>query len=460
MRISIRNKLIASYLLLCTFTALSIYVLTYFTSEQRVNALALDYQMQEISQEVINWYIAEQGWEGFEEYFKTLHPVDSFSPPPEMREAGGPPPKRHGIVTDELICLIRYLHYLPGDKLPKAFVLNATPVEYQDKVIAWIIPADSVGISFHSQMKIFLDNIREVLLIAIYIGIFLSLLMGVLLAKILLKPVEYLNNASSAIAKGELLQQVPTYTNDEIGDLSRTFNKMSQDLAKADQQRRRLTADIAHDLGTPLQVIAGYIEMAQSGRLELNSERITMMAEEIDHIIRLLDDMNLLAETDTKTLSLQLAPTDIKPLLQHVVRLYQQPCQEKRIKLKLKCPNNLPELKLDNARMLQILGNLVSNAIRYTPKFGEIIVSAKQVGLSLEIQVKDTGSGIKQDQLPFIFDRFYRGDNSRNQASGKMGFGLSIAKGLVEMQLGSIRVESDGVTGTQFFIRFPISKLK
>ncbi|WED24495.1 HAMP domain-containing histidine kinase [Vibrio sp. JC009] len=457
MRIPIRNKLIATYLFISLLTASLIYALTYFTSEQRVKALAQDYQLNEMRQEVYHWYAAEHQWEGFPEYFKTLHPPPS-KPPESKPVPAMPGSKVHGLVTHENIALLKYLQFQPGDTIPKAYLANATPVKYKGETIAWIIPPDVMGISLNSEMQVFFDNILEVLFISICIGVLVSLFMGALLARILLKPVELLTRASSAIAKGKLEQTIPTYSDNEIGDLARSFNKMSQDLVVADKQRRQLTADITHDLGTPVQVISGYIEMAQDGEMELNSGSIDTIADELEHIKRLIKDMSLLAETDAKTLSLQMEETRINPVLERVKRLFTQPCDEKQITLNLNCADPLPLLNLDEQRVVQVLGNLISNALRYTPQGGTITLTSELKDNRVIVRVTDSGSGINPEDLPYIFDRFYRSDSSRG-ASGKMGLGLSISKGIIEMQGGTIYAESDGINGSQFIISFPPGRL-
>ncbi|MCG7587948.1 cell wall metabolism sensor histidine kinase WalK [Photobacterium sp. OFAV2-7] len=457
MRIPVRHKLITTYLIISVLTAIFTYLLTYLTSEQRINALAKDYQLKEISQEVYNWYAAERQWKGFSDYFKTLHPPRQHRKPDTSTSTHNGPIKRHGVVTSEQKSLLHFLHFKPGDTVPKAYLANANEVRFDEKTVAWVIPVDAIGISLNSEMQIFLTNIREILLIAVSVSVLISLLMGIVLARILLKPVESLTKASSAIADGNLQQQVPAYTDDEIGDLSRSFNKMSQDLVNADTQRRQITADIAHDLGTPVQVISGYIEMAQDGELELNQERIDTIADELEHIQRLLKDMSLLAQTDAKTLSLQLTKTSIKPLLERVVKLYS--CQDKQVKLSLDCPDFLPALVLDEDRIVQVLGNLISNALRHTPEGGEITIQSQTRDNQLTIQVVDNGCGISPEDLPLVFDRFYRSDPARNGSSGNMGLGLSISKGLVEMQGGKIGVKSDGKSGSCFLITFPIEVL-
>ncbi|MDG3085032.1 HAMP domain-containing sensor histidine kinase [Vibrio hannami] len=277
------------------------------------------------------------------------------------------------------------------------------------------------------------------------------------MAKRALKPIESLTKASAAIASGDLRQEVSTHSDDEFGDLSNTFNKMSKDLSNADKQRRQLTADIAHDLGTPVQVISGYIEMAQDGSLELNQERVNTIADELEHVQRLLKDMSLLAKTDAKTLSIYTSPTEISSLLERVTRMHQLMCQKKQITLNFNCSAAMPQPQLDEERMVQVLGNLISNAVRYVPEGGKIELSSYCNESYLTIKVSDTGCGIHPDDLLFVFDRFYRSDSSRSGKSGKMGLGLSISKGLIEMQGGTIRVESDGKSGTQFIIEFPVN---
>lgn len=457
MRISIRNKLIITYLLISTFTALLIYLLTYFTSEQRIKSLALDYQTHEMIQEITHWYAAEHQWQGFAEYFKSLHPPKPKKQQSSQEESRGKS-KRHGILDNEYRALLPFQDYEQGEMVAKALLATASPIVYQDQTIAWIIPPEATGISLNSELQVFLDNIFEVLIIAIAIGIFISLLMGMLLTKFLLKPVQALTKAANQIANGQLQQQVNIFADDEIGDLAKTFNQMSKDLKHADQQRRQLIADISHDLGTPVQVLSGYIEMAQEGALTLDNERLQTISDELEHIKRLVKDINLLAETDAHSLSLQRNKTQLPALIERVQRLYLNHCNNKQIQLLTKIQQPLPKLMLDEERIIQVLGNLISNAIRYTPAQGQIVISSHLENKQLVVSVSDNGSGIKAQDLPYIFERFYRADPSRSGNAGKMGLGLSICKGLVEMHGGTINVESDGKTGSCFTLSFPINR--
>jgi two-component system OmpR family sensor kinase/two-component system sensor histidine kinase BaeS len=313
------------------------------------------------------------------------------------------------------------------------------------------------------QRKLFATLFERLLLISSAIAILVALLTGIILARIFLAPIRSLTTASDAIAQGRLLQNIPIISNDEIGKLTHTFNEMSNDLVISDQQRRQLTADIAHDLGTPSQIISGYLEMALDGSLPLTDDKIKIIYSEMEHIKYLLKDLNLLAETDTKTLSLEIEPVQIATLFQRVQAIYSSPCKRKNINLYVDVIGNIPKLNLDEERMVQIFANLISNSMRYTPKYGVIKLEAQPLGNKLIITVEDSGSGIAEKKLPFIFDRFYRGESARGNNpdnSSNSGLGLTISKALIEMQGGSIHASSDGENkGCTFFITFPLNSI-
>ncbi|WP_117232747.1 sensor histidine kinase [Vibrio maerlii] len=464
MRFQLRHQLTATYLLVSLITAGVTYAWVVLTSEHRLNELTLEYQTREMQQEVIAWYKAEQSWEGFEAYFKELHPPHFKKPnsttvnkhPLYSDPKEDPRPKRHGIVTAENIALISYLRFKKGEFIPPAYFDQSEPIYLDGKLIARIIPPEATGLSINSRNRVFLDNIHNILMFAIFVGVITSLLLGVILSRWLLKPLEQIHQAISSMAKGRLKQKVKVKASNELGELASGFNSMSSNIAKADQKKRQLTADITHDLNTPIQVISGYIEMAQHGAIELDEKRLSLIASELGLIERLVKDMNLLAKTDTKTLKLDITQVSISELMTSVHHRFEPRCHAKVISLDLDLVEPLPTLDLDRNRMLQVLGNLVDNAIRHTPKQGLISLTATANEAYCEIKVTDTGCGIEADQLPYIFDRFYRAESSRSGDEGNSGLGLSITKGLLEMQGGEISVSSDGLSGSEFTVRLPV----
>jgi signal transduction histidine kinase len=254
------------------------------------------------------------------------------------------------------------------------------------------------------------------------------------------------------LAAGDLQQQVPVTSQDEMGQLTSTFNKMSSDLFNADQKRKRMTADITHDLSTPLQIISGYIEMLEGSEITLSPERIDVIKTEIDHLRRLVGDMTTLTQAESGGLEMQLQPIEPANLIDYVRRTYEPIASQKGIEIKVEVGEGLPMINVDEGRMIQVLKNLMDNALRYTPDCGTIRISAK-VTDKVHLRVTDSGNGIEPEDLPYVFDRFYRADKNRTSNAGKMGLGLAICKALVEAQGGSIAVESGGnQTGTTFTI--------
>ncbi len=460
MRYSIRTNLVLTYLAIAILTASLIYLLIRLTSDQRLKTLLLEQQISEIVDEVATWYEAEGGWDHFGEYFKALHPLTPESRPNPLGQPVQKPltPRRgrHGVIDDQKRVLIRFLDFSDREIVPDAYLVNAVAVVVDGVTVAWVVPDDESGISLQSEELIYLRRTDQVLLIATTIAVCGALLIGYGFASLLLRPIHNLIKASEAMARGDLKQEIGIHLNDELGQLTASFNMMSHEVTKANQRRRQMVADITHDLSTPLQIIAGYIEVIQDETLEATPERIAIIATEIEHLRRLVNDLDLLVQTDSKTLSLTLEPIDFAEYLPKVVKKYAPLARAKSIELTLEPLSALPSVQGDRERLTQVIGNLITNALRHTPESGLIQVIAQYDQNRVHLHVRDTGSGIAPNDLPFIFDRFYQADPSRN-TSGKMGLGLAISKALVEAMNGHISVESGYIgQGAMFTVSLPL----
>jgi signal transduction histidine kinase len=285
----------------------------------------------------------------------------------------------------------------------------------------------------------------------------LALLIGVILARTISRPVRELTLATRAMATGNLNQKVKVRSKDELGELASSFNQMSTDLVESNRQRRQMTADIAHDLRTPLSVILGYTEALSDAILQGTPDIFEVIHDEAQHLSHLIEDLRTLSLADAGELTIVLRPTPPQSLLERTAAAHRVQVQQQDVSLEVETPADLPEVAVDPERMAQVLGNLVSNALRYTPQNGRIVLSAQAQADDLLLQVRDSGSGIASEDLPHIFERFYRSDKSRAQ-NGQSGLGLPIAKSLVEMHGGTLSAESVPGQGTTFTIRLPLTR--
>lgn len=291
------------------------------------------------------------------------------------------------------------------------------------------------------------------------ITILLALILGWLLARTLTAPVRALTTATQAMAAGDLNQRVEVDRQDEIGNLARSFNTMSADLARASQLRKQMTADLAHDLRTPLTILRGYLEGLKESQVKGTPGLYTLMHEEVLHLQRMVEDLRVLSLADAGELSLNRRVVDPTALLERTGLLYFVPAEQQGIQLRVEAAETLPSILVDTDRITQVLNNLVSNALRHTHS-GEIVLGAQANAEQVYLSIRDTGSGIAAEDLPFVFDRFYRGDKSRQRREDgdSSGLGLAIAKAIVEAHGGTIQVESPEGNGTTFTIALPLAE--
>ncbi len=301
----------------------------------------------------------------------------------------------------------------------------------------------------------FLARTNTALIYAAAGAMLIAVLLGLFLARTITRPVRDLTLAAKALAQGRLNQQVPVRSKDELGELSETFNQMTADLAHANNLRKQMTADIAHDLRTPLAVITGYLEGLKDGVVKPSGERFSAMYDESLFLQRLVEDLRTLSLADAGELSLNCSATRPGQLIQRLASSFQNQAEQKQILLETHIEPDLPAVEVDPERMLEALGNLVSNAVRYTPPGGRVLLSARRADASLLLEISDTGAGIAAEELSHIFERFYRSDESRQE--GGSGLGLAIAKSMIELQGGTITASSAGPgQGSQFTIALPV----
>ncbi|MEM7112597.1 MAG: ATP-binding protein [Chloroflexota bacterium] len=269
-------------------------------------------------------------------------------------------------------------------------------------------------------------------------------------------PLAELMSASEAVAQGDLTVRVSENHRGQFDQLAKSFNHMTEELARADQQRRNLTADIAHELRTPLHIIQGNLEGVIDGVYEPDAEHMEATLDETRRLARLVNDLQTLSQAEMGRLPLYKENIAVGELLEDVATSFSGQAEQKGVALEIVKPEEPLELTADIGRLEQVLGNLMVNALRHTPEGGSVILEGTQHEQHIRLTVSDTGEGITEQDLPFVFDRFWRGDQARTHANGiGGGLGLAIAKQLIRAHQGDIQVSSKPDVLTTFTIDLP-----
>jgi len=304
----------------------------------------------------------------------------------------------------------------------------------------------------------YLSLVNQVIIGAGITAIVIALLLSIVLAQRLTRPLRQLTAATQAVAAGDLSQQVPVTSDDELGELARDFNQMALALATSEAQRQQLLADTAHDLRTPISVMRSHLEAMLDGVFPVTPENLAVVHEETLHLGRLVDDVRTLSLAEMGQLPLNMALVDLHELLQQVVAAFLPLTEADGIQLTTKLVNTEP-IMADAARLHQVLANLIANALRYAPQGGHdpatIHVSLQNQTDSISISVKDNGPGLTAEQQQHVFDRFWRSDAARSRNEGGSGLGLAIARGIVEAHGGTISINSQTGSGTEMIVTLP-----
>jgi signal transduction histidine kinase len=302
------------------------------------------------------------------------------------------------------------------------------------------------------------ESINRFLLLGGSIAIVIALILTFVLSRRISSPIGVLANAARRLGRGDLSQRVQFKSKGEVGELSQAFNSMAADLEHAEQLRRNLVADVAHELRTPLSNIQGYLEAIRDRVMKPNATTIRSLNEETVLLSRLVDELQELSLAEAGELKLIYHAEDIAKLIKQAANSWQPQVAVKEISLSIDLPDNLQLVNIDRQRVNEVLNNLLENAAVHSHKGGTINIAATRLGDWIEIIVSDTGEGIPTEDLPNIFERFYRVDRSRARATGGSGLGLTIAKRWVEAHGGKITAKSELGKGSSFSFTLPIAK--
>jgi len=318
----------------------------------------------------------------------------------------------------------------------------------------YISPEPSIGYALAQGLA---GSTRLVLLWGGLLAISIALIIAFVLSRWVSAPIQALTVSAKRLGRGDFSQRLDFQGKGELGELTQAFNSMASNLERTERLRRNMVADTAHELRTPLSNIRGYMEAIRDGMIKPDADAIRSLDEEVTLLSRLVDDLQELALADAGEIKLVCQPEDVKELIHQVVAAVQTKATAKGVPISLSVPDKLPLVNIDARRISQVVRNLLENALAHTAKGGNIAVTARQQDGWVEISVTDTGEGIPAEELPNIFERFYRVDKSRARATGGSGLGLTIAKYLVEAHGGKIKAYSESGKGSRFLFTVPVS---
>ncbi len=444
------SKLILAFLVVSLFSTGIIVVITRVATNREFDKFISDQYKAELVEQLARHYQKYQTWDGLETNF---NPFDND----HFRPDDGRPAFFSIADTDGRI-LVAGAGYRPEEIVSAEKLNKGTPIQVENETVGILLVNTSP--EKNPMEDEFIHRLNDSIFLSAVITIILALILGAILSRTITRPIRELTKATHEMADGKLGQQVPVRSRDEIGELASSFNKMNGDLARSLNLRKQMTADIAHELRTPLSLILGHAEGVHDGVLPPSHENFEIIREEAERLEKLVNDLRTLSLADAGELSVDFQPVDINELLNDVKTHYMTLFNQKRITLNLKPDSATLRVKvnLDPIRFSQVLTNILDNALRYTPENGQVTMATTKVENQIEVSVQDDGEGVPPEDAAHLFDRFYRADPSRTRDAGGSGLGLAIAKSIIEMHQGKIWAESEKGKGMKIIIRLPLSR--
>ena len=302
----------------------------------------------------------------------------------------------------------------------------------------------------------FYDAVRGEMSTAFVVVTIFVLIFGTFVFWQISRPLVQIRKASNAISRGDHSARIKVRSRNELGRVADAFNEMAEEIEKQDQMRKRMVADVAHELRTPLTVMKSNLEAMLDGILEPSPDELTELHDEVGRLNRMIEDLRMLSLADAGQLPIIKQPVDVRQLLGTIVTRYTALAESNDITLVFNDGSQPLMVMADGDKLQQAIRNLLENALHYTPNGGRVRVTAVQDKSHAKISIIDTGSGIQPEEIEQLFDRFWRGDRSRNRHSGGSGLGLSIVQQITELHGGSVNVVSPDGAGAVFTIKLPL----
>jgi signal transduction histidine kinase len=447
-----------AFLVVIVVTVGTVAVLTGRVTENafRRYALTRSGMWDGLTTQLAEYYDARDSWAGIQEVVAQL---PDRGPRMRGRFAGVPDPPLGMLdfrIVDAGGQIVASTEGPPRGAVSREALDDAVPVELDGELVGYLLPAlrNPPNWPLDAAQTAFLARVRRTLWIGAAAALGVALVVGGFLFHSITAPLRELTGASEAIARGDLSARADVRGQDEVAQLADAFNSMAGSLDRMEQARRNQTADIAHELRTPLTVLQGTLEAMLDGIYPTDQENLRAALIQTRTLSRLIDDLRILALADAGKLHLRKDAVNLGSFLKGVVEAYQPQAKEQGIALALETSSGLPTVQADRDRLAQVMGNLLSNSLQYVPEGGHVRVEADRKDREVVVAVKDDGPGVSPEDLPRLFERFWRADRARRQATGGSGLGLSIARTIVEAHGG--RIWAEETRGGGLTVRFSL----
>ena len=435
-------KLILAFLLISIFSTGIVVASSRILSDREFDRFINDRYTAELAEELGRYYETNGNWLGIEDEFRRYGREPGWH--------GEPYPLNFSIADTNGKVVVAGEGKSAGETCNQEEFENGYPIEADQKTVGILLLPKAPERSPLDYE--FLRRLNASMFFSAIATILFALFLAVILSINISRPIRELTKATHAMAQGNLGQQVSVRSRDEIGELARSFNKMSSDLARSFNLRKQMTADIAHELRTPIALILGHAEGVKDGVLQPTRENFEIIREEAERLEHLINDLRTLSLADAGELFVEFQPVDVNSFMSDVHAHYLTLFNQKRITLDLEPGAGILRANLDPGRFAQVLNNILDNALRYTPEGGSVRMKTQLTENRIQLTVADSGEGVPPEEAAHIFDRFYRADESRSRDDGGSGLGLAIAKSIVETHNGRIWAESEKGGGLKVFI--------
>jgi signal transduction histidine kinase len=457
MKLSLRVKLIFGFSIVAIAAVLGIVLFANLESERQVRtymARGGQYGLTTLVDELELYYNVQGNWDGVESVFASSN----------FRGGRNNP---RGQTNDMQLLDAQRIVVWPsggdefGMEISNDALVNAIQlVDDRNGIVGYLLVEDANLVTV-DEISPFVTRLKSVVLYSGIAAAIMAVLLAILLSNYLIKPVKALTMASNQMSSGDLSTRVSVKGNDELTELASTFNRMAASLETAEERKKAMTADVAHELRTPIAVQKAQLEGMLDGVIPVTNENLSIALKQTDFLSRMVDDLRLLAMAEAGEIQFEERETELRGLIEQLAAQFSGQLQAEGTTILTDFHGFEPgeKFRIDPDRLSQILHNLLSNAYRYGKKGGEIHITCKREKSMLLISVKDEGPGLPESAIPHLFERFYRHEKARSRETGGTGLGLAISKKLALLMGGDLTAGNHPDGGAVFTLSLPIPRI-